>query len=268
MDPQSTVTLHTGRTMPIMGLGTWQLTDDTAGTIEDALHMGYSMMDTSGDYGTQPGIGEGLRRSGINRDKVYIVTKVEEDENAYEATQKNLDELRISHVDLILVHRPPLTGVGEDLWEGLVRAKEDGLTRDIGVSNYSIDQMDALIDVTGEVPVVNQVEWSPFGHSEEMYRYCEMHNIVIQAYSPLTRAERLDDVILTEIARRYEKTPAQILLRWNIQYGTTPIPKANKRTHLQENLDIFDFELFGEDMASLQHLNEHYSALGRTLMYL
>lgn len=267
MTPQSTIPLHTGRGIPVLGLGTWQLTKDTTETVHTALELGYAMIDTSGDYGTQPEIGEALLETQIDRETIYIVTKVEETDDAYEATKKNLGELQLAYADLMLIHRPPKRGAGEALWKGLIRAKEDGLARDIGVSNYPTDLIDELIDATGEVPVVNQIEWSPFGHSEEMLRYASEKGMVIQAYSPLTRRTRLDDDRLIAIARAYGKTPAQILIRWNIERGTVPIPKANNTDHLAENLDVFDFSLRDDDMETLNNLNEAYSALG-TLPYL
>ncbi|MCZ4090446.1 aldo/keto reductase [Sinorhizobium psoraleae] len=266
MDPKTEIMLHTGNRMPVLGLGTWQLTDDTAETIATALELGYRMIDTSGDYGTQPGIADGINRSGIERADFYLVTKVEEVDDAYQATRKNLDELQLDYADLMLIHRPPRTGAGEDLWRGLIRAKEEGLAKDIGVSNYSIDLMDALIDATGEVPTVNQIEWSPFGHSDDMLRYAKEKQIVIQAYSPLTRTKRLRDETLTKIAAKYGKSPTQVLVRWNLQRGTVPIPKANQRQHLEENIDVFDFDLGERDLKTLDGLNEHYSSLG-TLPY-
>lgn len=263
MDAKSETILHTGNRMPVLGLGTWQLSDDTAATVENALRLGYRLIDTSGDYGTQPGIGEAIRRSGIERSGFYLVTKVEETEDSYEATVKNLAELGLNHADLMLIHRPPSSGPGEALWRGLIRAKKDGLTRDIGVSNYSVRQIEALIEATGEVPVINQIEWTPFGHSEDMLRYAKENDIVIQAYSPLTRTKRLADERLSAIARTCGKSPAQVLIRWNLQRGTVPLPKANQKQHLEENLDVFDFEIRNEDMDRLDRLNEHYSSLGR-----
>jgi len=150
MDPKAGIPLHTGNKMPVLGLGTWQLTDDTAGAIAAALGLGYRLIDTAADYGTQPDIGEGIGRSGVKRSDVYLVTKVEETDDAYEAARKNLSELQLEYADLMLIHRPPRTGAGEDLWRGLIRAKEDGLTRDIGISNYSAGLIDALINATGE----------------------------------------------------------------------------------------------------------------------
>jgi diketogulonate reductase-like aldo/keto reductase len=262
LSPQSTITLNSGRKMPVLGLGTWQLSNDTAGNVEAALRLGYRMIDTSGDYGTQPGIGEAIKRSGLERERLYLVTKVEETDDAYQATRKNLDELQVAYADLMLIHRPPDTGPGEELWRGLMRAKQEGLARDIGVSNYSIELLDALTDATGEVPSVNQIEWSPFGRSDAMEAYCREHKIIIQAYSPLTRTRRLGDDSLKAIASKYGKTPAQVIIRWNLQRGTVPLPKANSRHHQQEDLAVFDFEISPDDMAAIDGLNERYSSLG------
>ena len=252
--------------MPVMGLGTWQLTIDTADTIAYALELGYPLIDTSSDYGTQPEIGEAIKKSKLVRESIYIVTKVEEYDDAYERTKSNLKELDLDYVDLMLIHRPPPEGAGEALWEGLIAAKDDGLTRDIGVSNYPAKLIQRLIEFSGEIPVVNQIEWSPFGYSDVMQEYCNERGIVIQAYSPLTRAKRLDDPTLKEIATKYGKSPAQILIRWNLQRGTCPIPKANQKEHLQEDIAVFDFAIQEEDERLLNSLNETYSSLG-TLPY-
>jgi len=263
MDMFSTVVLRTGNRMPVIGLGTWQLTNDTAGTVATALQLGYRLIDTSGDYGTQPGINRGIQQSGIERGQIYLQTKIEDtDDNAYEAARHNLEELGQDYADMILIHRPPRSGAGVELWDQLIQARMDGLTRDIGVSNYSIEQILELIDTTGEVPAVNQIEWSPFGHSEEMLAFCKQEGIIIQAYSPLTRTERLDDATITDLAAMYGKTPAQIMLRWCLQLGAIPLPKANNIEHLKENLDIFDFELSADDMATLNGLNEEFSTFG------
>jgi diketogulonate reductase-like aldo/keto reductase len=265
--PADTVSLRSGRTMPVLGLGTWQLTDDTAGTVQSALDMGYRMIDTSGDYGSQPGIAQALHRSEVPRGDLYLVTKVEEDEDAYEATKDRLRELELERADLMLVHRPPAAGAGVDLWRGLQQARDDGLAVDIGVSNYTIEEIDALVEATGEVPAVNQIEWSPFGWSRTMLDYCNAHGIVLQAYSPLTRRKRLADDVLGEIAGRHGKTPAQTLIRWGLQLGVVPLPKANDLGHLRENIGVFDFELSADDMDRLEQCNEHYSSLGGSLAY-
>lgn len=264
---EATHELNTGRTMPAMGLGTWYLTEDTAGTVEEALRLGYRMIDTAEDYGTQPGIGEALRRTDVPREEVFLVAKVEEDEDAYEATRANLDEMGQAYADLVVIQRPPDEGVGVELWRGLLRAREEGLARDIGVSNYSTGQIDALVDATGEVPAVNQIEWTPFGWSQEMLDYCRERRIIIQAYSPLTRAQRLHDERLERVAAAYDRTPAQVLLAWALRLGVAPLPKANQRAHLVENLDALEFALDDAVMDALAQLNEHASALGSSLQY-
>jgi diketogulonate reductase-like aldo/keto reductase len=264
---KSTLTLLSGRQMPVLGLGTWQLKHHTAETVLQALHAGYRMIDTSGDYHTQRGIGDALRQFGARRDEYFIVTKIEATEDAYDAARRNLAELRLDYADLVLIHRPPDRGVGEVLWQELRRAKRDRLTRDIGVSNYSIEQIEELVYRTGELPVVNQIEWTPFGHSPRMLDFCHDNDIIVQAWSPLTRGTRLNDDKVTSMAARYGRTPAQLLLRWNLQLGVVPLPKANTSAHLLDNLHVFDFEISQPDMGKLRALNEHYSALG-ALQYL
>lgn len=249
--------------MPVIGLGTWELTADTAACISYALDIGYRMIDTAFDYGSQKGIGKALQDTPVDREEIYLVAKVEGNDDAFEATQSYLGEMRQDYANLVLIHRPPSEGAGRELWEGLVKAKEAGLAKDIGVSNYTTDLMDQLTRETGQVPVVNQIEWSPFGYSEEMKQYCNEKQIIIQAYSPLTRTNRLHEDVLAELGRKYDKTPAQIMLRWNLQLGTVPLPKANQRNHMEENIAIFGFGLEEEDMKTLRRLNEEYSALGQ-----
>lgn len=269
MDSTTTIRLRSGNGMPVIGLGSWRLTDDTPDIIATALKLGYRMIDTSGDYGTQPGIGAGIQKSGINREDLFLVTKVEDtDADAYDAAQQNLEELQQEYADLVLIHRPPGPDAGLRLWEELIQAKNDALTRDIGVSNYSIEQIQKLVDATGEMPAVNQIEWTPFGHSQEMLKYCKQEGIVIQAYSPLTQGKRLQDATIQDLAALYRCSPAQILLRWCLQLGVVPIPKASKAEHMQDNLGIFDFEISADDMATLNGLNEEYSAFGVPLPYL
>ncbi|MHB1864801.1 MAG: aldo/keto reductase [Candidatus Saccharimonadales bacterium] len=262
MNVKNKVRLLSGRSMPIIGLGTWELTEDTAGSISTAIDLGIRMIDTSGDYGTQPGVGEGIRASGIKREDIYLVTKVEETDDSYKATRRDLEELEMTYADLIIIHRPPEQGYGKELWEGLIRAKEDGFAKDIGVSNYSIDQLQSIINNSDEVPVINQIEWTPFGHELDMLDFCNENGIRIQAYSPLTRGQRLNEEELKEIATNYGKSPSQVILRWDIQLGVIPIVKAGQEEHLKEDLNIFDFELSDIDMQKLSDLNEAYSSLG------
>jgi diketogulonate reductase-like aldo/keto reductase len=263
LQPADSVRLSSGVHMPCLGLGTWQLKHHTCETVLQALEAGYRLIDTAGDYHTQRGIGEALRAFGAPRKSLFVVTKIEEHDDAYEAVRRDLAELRIEYVDLVLIHRPPEGGVGEVLWQELRRAKRDRLTREIGVSNYSIEQIEELVYRTGELPSVNQIEWTPFGHSPGMLDFCHDNGIVIQAWSPLTRGQRLNDDKLAAMAARYGRTPAQLLIRWNLQLGVVPLPKANHVQHQRDNLHVLDFEISRADMAKLRAMNEHWSALGR-----
>lgn len=261
LDTTSTVRLRTGRQMPVIGLGTWALSD-TDQAVKSAIDLGFMMIDTSGDYGTQPGVGKGFKESGAKREDVYIVTKVEDTDDAYIAAQNNIAELGLPYADLMLIHRPPHNSVGEHLWQGLIQSRQDGIVTDIGVSNYSTEQIQKLVDMTGEVPVVNQIEWTPFGHDIDMLNFCRENGIIIQAYSPLTHGERLGDKTVKRIAQRHVKTPSQVLIRWCLQVGTVPIVKAASPDHQREDINVFDFELDDQDMADLDSLNDLFSALG------
>jgi len=265
LTPETCHAMPSGNRMPLLGLGTWHLTHHTVHSLCSALELGYRMIDTSADYHTQRGIGEAIRACGFDRDALYIVTKVDPEEDGYEATLANLAQMKLNYADLVLIHRPPKDGSHEKAWEGLRRAKREGLVHDIGVSSYSIGQIEELVYRTGEMPAVNQVEWSPFGHSPSMLDFCRDNGILIQSWSPLTRAERLNDNRVGAMAARYGKTPAQLLLRWNLQLGVVPLPKANHVQHQRDNLHVFDFEITPVDMIKLGALNEHYSALGRLL---
>jgi diketogulonate reductase-like aldo/keto reductase len=261
LTPDSVLTLRTGRVIPVIGLGSWMLTSHTTESVQHAFELGYRMVDTSSDYKTQPGIGKAVRRYSGPRESLYVVMKVEPEENGYDATSRNLEELELAYADLVLIHRAPEKGVGERLWEQLMRARDEGLTRDIGVCSYKIEQLKTLAENTGELPAVHQLEWSPFGHSLDMLSFCSGHEIVLQAYSPLTRGRKLKDERLAAIAGKYNKSPAQVILRWNLQHGVVPIPKAYREDHQRDNLNIFDFMLDEIDMGTLDGLNEQFSAL-------
>jgi 2,5-diketo-D-gluconate reductase A len=261
LSADSTVALRSGNKMPVLGAGSWMLTTHTAETVMHAFELGFRMIDTSADYKTQPGIGSAIRRNQVPRESLFVTMKVEETEDGYAATRKNLDELKLAYADLVLIHRAPEKGVGEKTWRGLMRARDEGLTRDIGVCSYKIPQLHALAENTGEMPAVHQIEWSPFGHSLDMLNFCRANDVVVQAYSPLTRGKKLGEPGLLEIARKYGKSPAQVILRWDLQHGVVPIPKAYREDHQRENIDVFDFGLDPVDMATLDGMNEQFSAL-------
>jgi len=257
--PETSRILPSGNRMPLLGLGTWELQVHTAETVCSALELGFRMVDSSPTYHTQRGIGDAIRACGFERGDIYVITQVEPLGDTYAALHKNLLQLKLEYADLVLFHLPEVEDGGEMAWQALRRAKRDGLTHDIGVSGYSIDALEELVYRTGEMPAVNQIEWSPFGHSPRMLDFCRDNDVVIQARSPLTRAMRLNDDKVTTMAARYGKTPAQLLIRWNLQLGVVPLPKANHVQHLRENLNVFDFEIQPHDMTRLNALNEHFS---------
>ena len=238
----------------------------TVETVPQALEAGYRMIDTSGDYHTQRGIGEALRHCDLARGHL----RRDQDRGDGRRVRGDARESRRAAARLrgSRAH-PPAAGSGRGrsrCGRGCGAPSAKGSREDIGVSNYSIEQIEELVYRTGELPAVNQIEWSPFGHSPRMLDFCHDNHIVIQAWSPLTRAQRLNDDKLSAMAARYGKTPAQLLIRWNLQLGVVPLPKANHAQHQRENLEVFDFEIRQPDMAKLRTLNEHYSALG-TLPY-
>ena len=248
--------------MPVLGLGSWKLSGPgAADSVMHALDIGYRLIDTAGDYENGAQIAAVLDECAIPRDELFLISKVEEDEDGHAATRARVEELGVDRLDLCLIHRPPDRGAGEGLWEGLVAAKAEGLTRAIGVSNYTTQQIDRLTTVSGETPAVNQIEWSPFGWSEDVLAHAREAGVVIQAYSPVTRGERLADPALAAVAAAHGKTPAQVILRWDLQLGVAVVPKAQSPEHQRENLDVFDFELADDEMERLGRLNEHYSAL-------
>jgi len=258
--PESSLVLASGNRMPLLGLGTRDLHVHTVDTVCSALELGFRMLDTAPEYHTQRGIGDAIRACGFERHEIFVITKVEPHEDAYAAIHRNLAQMKLQYVDLALVRGVAGQDIGDMAWHGLRRAKRDGLTRDIGVSSFPIDHVEELVYRTGEMPAVNQLEWSPFGHSPRMLDFCRDNGIIIQAWSPLTRTHRLNDDKVGHMAARYGKTPAQLLIRWNLQLGVVPLPKANHVQHLSENLNVFDFEITPPDMAKLNALNVHYSA--------
>jgi 2,5-diketo-D-gluconate reductase A len=260
LTPESCHVLPSGNRMPLLGLGTRELNHHTFETVCSALEMGFRMLDTSPEYHTQRGIGDAMRACGFERHDLFVVTKVGAHVDTYAAIHRNLAQLRLEYADLALLDAAREHDAVEMAWQGLRRARRDGLAHDIGVAGGSIDGVEELVYRTGEMPAVNQLEWSPFGHSPRMLDFCRDNGILILAARPLTHAHRLNDDKVGAMAARYGKTPAQLLIRWNLQLGVVPLPKANHVQHLRENLNVFDFEIAAHDMGRLNGLNEHYSA--------
>ncbi len=251
-----TVALPSGRGMPLLGFGTWQITGDEATRATAwALEAGYRHLDTATVYRNEREVGAGFRGSGVPREDVFVTTKLPPNRAGaeLETLQASLELLGTDYVDLWLIHWTPDEGVGLDLWTAFVQARAEGLARDIGVSNYSLAQRDQLSAASGVTPAVNQIEWSPLlfdpanldGHRER--------GIVLEGYSAL-RGGTLDHRVIMEIAERVGRTPAQVIIRWHLQHGVVAIPKSRSRERIVSNADVGGFELAPQDMAALDAL--------------
>ncbi|CAM3485746.1 MULTISPECIES: aldo/keto reductase [Paenibacillus] len=254
-------TLNDGVKMPWLGLGVWKTKEgeEVIQSVKSAIAAGYRMIDTAAIYGNEEGVGQAIRESGVSRDELFITTKVWNDDQGYEKTLQAFEtsrkKLGLEVVDLYLVHWPGRDKYLET-WKALIHLQKEGLVRSIGVSNFQIRHLKHIIEETGVVPVVNQVELHPLLSQKELLAYARENNIVLEAWSPLMQGN-LDHPVLAQIAEKYGKTTAQVILRWDIQNGVIVIPKSIKEHRIRENANIFDFELSSEDMAAIDGLNEN-----------
>jgi diketogulonate reductase-like aldo/keto reductase len=261
MDIRTTVTLNNGVEMPVFGLGVYQSRpgEETKQAVLHALEAGYRMIDTAGYYRNERDVGEALRTSGIPREDVFITTKLMNEDHGYEKAiagcERSLRLLGLDYVDLYLIHWP-VERLRAEAWRGLETLLDEGKCRSIGVSNYTIRHLEELLEGSSTVPAVNQVEFHPFLYQKDLLDFCGSNGIALEAYSPLTRGEMLDDPKLAVIASEYSRTPAQMLIRWALQHGTIVIPKSVRRERIIENADVFDFEISKLDMGSLDGLDE------------
>jgi 2,5-diketo-D-gluconate reductase A len=248
--------LSDGGRMPLLGFGTWQLRGDEAKQATQwALSAGYRHIDTATGYRNETEVGAALRESGVPREEVFVTTKMPPDHVGKErqTLEESLANLDTPYVDLWLVHWPPGGTAGVDSWKVFVQAHKEGLARAIGVSNYSLEQIDELVEATGEAPAANQIKWSPAIYDTTVVDGLASRNVVLEGYSPF-RAASLDDPDLTRIASSYGKTPAQVIVRWHVQHGFVVIPKSARRERIEANIDVLDFELSAADMAALDGL--------------
>ncbi len=266
MRMDTTLKLHNGVEMPILGFGTYQLGSarETQEAVLDALKAGYRLIDTAAMYGNERQVGEALRRSGIPRQKVFITTKLWNSDHGYDAAiaacEKSLERLGLPYIDLYLIHWP-VQDLRAETWKALETMLASGKCRAIGVSNYTIRHLEELLDHSDAVPAVNQVEFSPYLYQRDLLEFCRAHHIQLEAYSPLTKGRRLRDAELIEIAARYSKSPAQILIRWGLQKGLVVVAKSSNENRISENADVFDFTISDEDMDVLDsfHRDLHTS---------
>lgn len=252
--------LNDGGSMPQLGLGVYKTTDaESADVVAFALQNGYRLIDTASMYLNERGVGEGVRQSGLPRSDVFVTTKVWHTENGYDSTLRSFDEslerLGLDHVDLYMIHWPaPKVDRYVDTWRAFERIRSEGRARSIGVANFHPEHIERLIAETGIVPAVNQVELHPWLPQQPLRAFDAEHGIVTQAWSPLARGTLLGNELLAALAAKHGKSPAQIVIRWHLQLGVSVIPKSVTPARIQENIDVFDFELDADDLAVIASL--------------
>jgi 2,5-diketo-D-gluconate reductase A len=254
--PDDAVTFPDGARMPLLGFGTWQLKGETAtSATQTALEAGYRHVDTATIYDNEAEVGRALRTSGLSRGDVFVTTKCPPHHagRELETLEQSLEKLGLDFVDLWLIHWTPENGVGVDLWQRFIEARDRGLAKDIGVSNYRAEQIDELVAETGVKPVVNQIKWSPLLFQAAVLDQHRERDIALEGYSGL-RGGTLEDDTVRGIAERFGRTPAQVIVRWQLQHGVITIPKSAQVERIRSNADVGGFELASDDMVALDAL--------------
>lgn len=258
----NTLKLNNGVIMPQLGFGVWQVPDTEATpAVAEALEAGYRSIDTAAAYGNEGGVGEAIAQSDVDRDDVFVTTKLWNTDHGYDSTLRAFDEslrkLKLDVLDLYLIHWPtPARDLYVDTWKAIVGLQKEGRVRAIGVSNFQPAHLRRLIDETGVVPAVNQVELHPYLQQSDLRVFHAQHGIETEAWSPLGQGgELLNDPVVTEIAARHQRSAAQVVLRWHVQLGTIVIPKSVTPARIRENIAVFDFELSDEEIAALSTLD-------------
>ncbi|AIQ76227.1 MULTISPECIES: aldo/keto reductase [Paenibacillus] len=255
-------TLNDGVTMPWLGLGVYKTKDgeEVIHAVKTAVELGYRSIDTAAGYNNEEGVGQAIRDCGVARDELFITTKVRNPDQGYESTLKAFEDSRrklgLDYLDLYLIHWP-VAGKYRETWKALIHLQKEGLIKSIGVSNFQVHHLKDIIEDTGVVPVVNQVEFHPLLTQRELLKYANEQGIQLEAWSPLMQGN-LDLPLLKELAEKYGKTPAQIVLRWDLQQGVITIPKSVHADRIKENAGFFDFTLSDEDVKAIEGLNKDH----------
>lgn len=258
----SRVTTSQGLALPRLGLGVFQTPPGavTRQAVRWALEAGYRHIDTAAMYGNEEDVGAAVRESGVPREEIVVTTKLWFTEHGFDAAQaaahRSREKLGLGPIDLYLIHWPKANAPSDrlDSWRALEKLRADGVVRTVGVSNYAVRHLEELAQHSGLTPSVNQVEFHPFVYDPEFLDYCQRHRIVVEAYSPLTRARKMDDHRLETVARAHGRSVAQVLLRWGLQHGLVVLPKSVRRERIVENAALYDFSLDPKEMAALDAL--------------
>nr|WP_263324537.1 aldo/keto reductase [Neobacillus sp. Marseille-Q6967] len=258
---KDTVTLHNGVKMPWVGLGVFKVSEgeEVVESVKAAIRNGYISIDTAAIYKNEEGVGQAIRESGVPREELFITSKVWNSDQGYETTlqafETSLNKLGLDYLDLYLIHWPGVDKY-KDTWKALEKLYKDGRVRAIGVSNFLIHHLEDLMSDCEIKPMVNQVEFHPHLTQKELLAFCKKEGIQMEAWSPLKQGQLLNEPVLVDIAHKYNKSVAQVILRWDLQHEVVTIPKSIKEHRIIENADIFDFELSAEDMEKIDALNQ------------
>jgi methylglyoxal/glyoxal reductase len=258
---KDTITLHNGVKMPRLGLGVFKVADgeDVVQSVKAAIRNGYISIDTASFYKNEEGVGQAIKESGVPREELFITTKLWNADQGYQSTldafETSLNKLGLDYLDLYLIHWPGKDKYKET-WKAFEKLYKEGRVRAIGVSNFQIHHLEDLISSAEIKPMVNQVEYHPLLTQKDLHSFCKKEGIQLEAWSPLRQGTLLNNPVLEDIAHKYNKSVAQVILRWDLQNGVVTIPKSTKEHRIIENATIFDFELSREDIENIDGLNE------------
>ncbi|MGM7701425.1 aldo/keto reductase [Pseudalkalibacillus sp. Hm43] len=259
---QDTVQLHNGIEMPRLGFGVFKVEEgsEVIDSVKTALEVGYRSIDTAAIYKNEEGVGQAIKDANVPREELFITTKVWNKDQGYESTLKAFDEslekLGLDYVDLYLIHWP-VEGKYNDTWKAMEKLYEDGRAKAIGVCNFNVHHLEDLIKDANIKPMVNQIEFHPKLTQKDVRAFCDKENILVEAWSPLMHGKLLDHPTLKEIGEKYGKSPAQVILRWDLQHNIITIPKSVNPSRIRENSELFDFILTDDEMKKIDQLNEN-----------
>jgi 2,5-diketo-D-gluconate reductase A len=262
------IVLNDGRAVPQLGLGLWQTPQGAAAEIvAAALQAGYRHLDTASMYGNEAGVGQGVAQSDVKREDVFVATKVWNDAQGFDSTlraaRESLGRLKLGYVDLYLIHWPaPRRGLYVETWRALIRLREEGLARSIGVCNFGVEPLERIAGETGVMPAVNQVELHPRFQQRALRDWHARHGVATECWAPLGRGRLFDDPVIQRLAAKHARTPAQIVIRWHLDEGQIAIPKTARRERLAENFDVFGFALDAQDRAAMAGLDRADGRIG------
>jgi 2,5-diketo-D-gluconate reductase A len=266
MSTQPTISLNDGNVIPQLGFGVWQVpNEEAAKVVGTAISTGYRSIDTAAIYENEIGVGEAIAASPVERAQLFITTKLWNDQhsNARSALNESLSRLGLDHVDLYLIHWPkPRQKAYLEAWKALVKLKEEGRAKSVGVSNFTVSHLKQIIDATGVTPSVNQIELHPGFQQKELAAYHSEHGIITESWSPLGQGTLLENPTLKALAQKHARTPAQVVIRWHLDRGYIVIPKSVTPTRIRENFEVFDFSLDADDLAKIDALDRKDGRIG------